>query len=105
MLNMCRRIQLLTWLCICVPGRPGVKDAGSVQKLSERVEMALKQEVVKTHQDEEEFLNKLLEKMPVLRELSLKHVLILNRFKQQNPGVDFPALHKELFSTDGLEMA
>jgi len=85
--------------------RPGVKDAASVLKLSERVELALKQEVVKTHQDEEEFLNKLLEKMPVLRELSLKHVLILNRFKQQNPGVDFPALHKELFSTDGLEMA
>lgn len=88
-----------------VAGRPGVKDTVSVQKLSDRVEMALKQEIVKQHQDEDEFLGQLLKKVPVLHDLSHKHVLILNRFKQQNPTVDFPALHKELFSTDGLEMA
>ena len=86
-------------------GRPGVKDTASVQKLGERIESALKIEVGKTHPEDAEFKMALLEKLPVLRELSMKHIRVLNRFKQANPTVEFPALHKELFSPDGMDMA
>lgn len=80
-----------------------MKDAAQIQKMSERIESALKLEIGRTHHDDDDFKAKLLEKLPTLRELSHQHVLILNKFKQQNPNVSFPALHKELFSVDGLE--
>ncbi len=85
--------------------RPGVKDNAVIQKLGERIETALKLEIGRTRQDDEEFKQKLLDKLPTLRDLSVKHVLILNKFKTENPNVEFPALHKELFSTDGLEQS
>ena len=86
-----------------ISARPGVKDRAVIQKLSERIETALKLEIGRTRSDDEEFKQKLLEKLPTLRDLSLKHVFILNKFKIENPTVEFPALHKELFSTEGLE--
>ena len=74
-----------------------------IQSLSERVEQALRIEITKTHVDEEAFLTALVERLPKLRQLSSQHILILNRFKQANPLVEFPVLHKELFSPDGLD--
>ena len=86
-------------------GRAGVKDMAVIQRLSERVEAALRLEITRTRGEEEPFLNALVERLPKLRQLSSRHIHVLNRFKQVNPSTEFPALHKELFSPDGLETA
>lgn len=71
-----------------------------IKRLSERIESALKVEIGSTRADAEEFKSALLKKLPILRDLAHQHVLILNKFKRENPGVEFPALHKELFSME-----
>ncbi|XP_023930652.1 probable nuclear hormone receptor HR3 isoform X2 [Lingula anatina] len=84
--------------------RPGVKEADQVHKLQERILAALKQEITQNHPEDEQFKASLLEKVPTLRALSAQHIDILNRFKQSAPGMEFPALHKELFSIEALEL-
>lgn len=81
-----------------------MKDSIVIQKLGERIEAALKLQFGANHAEEEEQLGlHLAEKLPLLQLLSVRHVDILNKFKQANPAVEFPALHKELFSQEGLE--
>ena len=81
-----------------------MKDNIVIQKLGERIEAALKIQFGVNHRDEEEQLGlQLADKLPLLQLLSVRHVDILNKFKMTNPAVEFPALHKELFSSDGLE--
>ncbi|XP_056002619.1 probable nuclear hormone receptor HR3 isoform X2 [Ostrea edulis] len=82
--------------------RPGLKDIADVQKLNEKVLTALKQELSKTHTDEN-LLTRLMQLTWSLRQLSSQHIVLLNKYKQANPDVEFPALHKELFSVEGLE--
>ena len=72
-----------------------------IQKLNERLVSALKVEVSKRHPEDETLKAQLLEKIPTLHHLSVRHIDILNKFKLSNQGVEFPALHKELFSTEG----
>ena len=81
-----------------------MKDASIIKKLGDQIEAALKLEVGKTHADDVHFRQQLIDRLPLLRELGAKHIQVLNKFKQQNPEVEFPALHKELFSPEGLEM-
>lgn len=82
--------------------RPGLKDIADVQKLNDKVLTALKQELGKTHSDEN-VLTRLMQLTWTLRQLSSQHIVLLNKYKLQNPHVEFPALHKELFSVEGLE--
>lgn len=82
--------------------RPGLKDIADVQKLNEKVLTALKQELGKTHANEN-VLTRLMQLTWTLRQLSSQHIVLLNKYKLQNPEVEFPALHKELFSVEGLE--
>jgi nuclear receptor subfamily 1 group F protein 4 len=96
-------LALLCSVVLIDPSRPGVKDTTLIQKLSERIGAALKLEVGKNHPDEETFKNRLLEHIQHVHDLSTKHIQVLNRFKMANPGVEFPALHKELFSPEGME--
>ena len=42
----------------------------------------------------------LLAKLPQLREVSVMHMDALAKYKRQTPHIEFPALHKELFSVD-----
>ena len=74
-----------------------------IQKLHEKVLTALKLEVGKNHKEEETLLNKVLQRVEDLRSLGVRHIDVLNKFKQSAPDVDFPALHKELFSVEGIE--
>ncbi|KAK2172637.1 hypothetical protein NP493_944g01050, partial [Ridgeia piscesae] len=96
-------LSLMCALALIDPTRPGVKDTIVIRKLSERIEAALKLELGKNHVEEDQMLMGLLEKIPLLHMLSARHGSILGRFKQENPDVEFPALHKELFSLEGIE--
>lgn len=42
----------------------------------------------------------MLAKISQLREISLLHMDALAKFKKSRPHLEFPALHKELFSVD-----
>lgn len=74
-----------------------------IQKLNERIDSALKMELGRNHPEDDQLRPKLAQKLPLIQLLSIRHVDILNKFKEANPGVEFPALHKELFSQDGID--
>lgn len=42
----------------------------------------------------------LISKIPRLHEISQLHMNALSRFRRLSPEIEFPALHRELFSTD-----
>lgn len=83
--------------------RPGIKEQQDVQKLHEKILAALKMEIGNNHREDQEILVQFVQQASVLRSLSQHHILILTRFKEANPDVDFPALHKELFSVESVE--
>ena len=81
-------------------GREGVKDREVIDRLCSRVRTALHQQLSRSHGDELRMAAKLDERLPVLRLLGAKHYEMLQKFKLAHPDLDFPALHKELFSDD-----
>ena len=88
-----------------LPGREGVKDKEVIDRLCERVRTALHLQLERTHSPDEHIPQKLDERIPVLRLLGAKHHEVLQKFKLSHPDLDFPALHKELFSDDPREGA
>lgn len=96
------QLALFSAVVLIRADRPGLKDIADVQKLNEKVLTALKQELGKTHANEN-VLTRLMQLTWTLRQLSSQHIVLLNKYKLQNPEVEFPALHKELFSVEGLE--
>ena len=83
--------------------RPGLKDVTDIQKLYEKISSALKLEVGTNHPDDDSLLSKLQQLIWIVRNLNNQHIAVLNKFKSSAPDVEFPALHKELFSVDCLE--
>lgn len=98
-------MALLSALILLSADRPGVKEQRDIQKLHEKILSALKMEIGSNHSDGQDVLTKFVRQALVLRDLSSHHIHILNRFKESAPDVDFPALHKELFSVDTSEAA
>ncbi|XP_029653424.1 probable nuclear hormone receptor HR3 [Octopus sinensis] len=96
-------LALMSALILIRTDRPGLKDMEDIQKLHEKVLTALKLEVGKNHKEEETTLAKLLGHVEELRNLGGRHIDVLNMFKRSAPDVEFPALHKELFSVEGIE--
>lgn len=85
--------------------RPGVKDRDVIEKLGERINTALRLELDKNHSEGEQIRAKLDERIPMLRLLAIKHNEVLQKFKDRHSGIDFPALHNELFSQETLELS
>ncbi len=83
--------------------RSGIKDSMVIQKLNERIDSALKMELSKNHPEDDQLRYELAQRLPIIQVLGIRHSEILNKFKQENPQVEFPALHKELFSQDGVD--
>ena len=88
---------ILSSLCA---DRPGVRQLHIVQKLHEKIFSALKLEIGNNHVDHEDVLSQFVHHACLLRSLSQHHLALLSRFKGENPDVDFPPLHQELFSLD-----
>ena len=80
--------------------RPGVKEVSEIQQLNDRILSALKLEMGQNHPGDENILKRFVEQAGVLRSLSTRHIRVLNAFKEEAPDIDFPALHKELFSIE-----
>ena len=96
-------IALYSALILIRPDRPGLKELVDIQKLYEKILASLKAEIIKTHADNQDVLNKLMQIAWTLRNLSAQHIVLLNKFKLSAPDIEFPPLHKELFSVEGLD--
>ncbi|KAG8226381.1 hypothetical protein J437_LFUL007780 [Ladona fulva] len=86
------------------PDRPGLKGVGEISRLGQAVARALRTELERNHRlpikGDVSVCDALLAKVPALRELSILHMDALAKFKRSTPHLEFPALHKELFSVD-----
>lgn len=84
--------------------RSGLKGLGEISRLSQAVLRALRTELERNHSQpikgDVTVCDTLLAKIPTLRELSMLHMEALAKFKRSTPHIEFPALHKELFSVD-----
>ncbi|EGI58394.1 Putative nuclear hormone receptor HR3 [Acromyrmex echinatior] len=87
-----------------LPNRPGLKCLGDINRLSQAVIRALRSELDRNHvtpiKGDVTVCDAILAKIPQLREISLLHMDALAKFKRSQPHLEFPALHKELFSVD-----
>lgn len=88
-----------------LPDRSGLKGILEIQRLNQALLKALRFELGKSHRayhvkGDVTLLDMLLTKTGALRELSMLHMEALAKFRRSAPHLDFPALHKELFSVD-----
>ncbi|KAF3425141.1 hypothetical protein E2986_11800 [Frieseomelitta varia] len=88
------------------PDRPGLKGLAEITRLSQAVIRALRSELDRNHvspiKGDVTVCDAILAKIPQLREISLLHMDALAKFKRSQPHLEFPALHKELFSSYSL---
>ncbi|XP_063918552.1 probable nuclear hormone receptor HR3 isoform X2 [Zophobas morio] len=86
------------------PDRPGLKGIGEISRLSQAVVRALRLELDRNHslpiKGDVTVCDALLTKINSLREISMLHMDALGKLKRSAPHLEFPALHKELFSVD-----
>ncbi|KAL1132306.1 hypothetical protein AAG570_010262 [Ranatra chinensis] len=82
----------------------GLKGLAEIGRLGQAVLRALRMELERNHtvpiKGDVTVCDALLAKIPTLRELSMLHMEALAKFKRSTPHLEFPALHKELFSVD-----
>lgn len=84
--------------------RAGLRGTLEIQRLGRLALAALRLELSRTHRSpvkgDVSVADSLVVKLPDLREISSLHMEALARFKRATPHLEFPALHKELFSVD-----
>nr|QJE50398.1 HR3 nuclear receptor [Diaphanosoma celebensis] len=84
--------------------RVGLRQISEIQRLRNAVLVALRTELSRTHRapvkGDVSVADFLVVKLPDLRDISGLHMEALARFKRATPHLEFPALHKELFSVD-----
>lgn len=99
-----KMIKLLNYCYLFFSDRPGLKGQTEITRLSQAVIRALRSELDRNHvlpiKGDVTVCDALLAKIPQLREISLLHMDALAKFKRSQPHLEFPALHKELFSVD-----
>ncbi|KAG8182668.1 hypothetical protein JTE90_019693 [Oedothorax gibbosus] len=88
------------------PDRPGLKNILDVQTLNQAILKALRHELDATHKlpykGDVRAFDVLMAKLTDLRDASLLHMEALAKFRCSSPHLDFPALHKELFSIENM---
>jgi len=91
-------------LLVSIADRMGLRGTLEIQRLSQAVLRALRLELSRTHRTplkgDVSVADSLAARLPALREISVLHMEALVRFKRATPHLEFPALHKELFSVD-----
>ncbi|XP_075549958.1 nuclear hormone receptor 3 ROR-beta isoform X4 [Dermacentor variabilis] len=97
-------LALYSAYVLLAPDRPGLKGVSEIQRLNAAILKSLRYELGKTHEQpykgDVSAFDGLLAKLPSLREVSLLHMDALAKFRRTVPHLEFPALHKELFSVD-----
>lgn len=92
------------YLANLLSDRAGLKGLGEITRLSQAVIRALRAELDRNHvspiKGDVTVCDAMLAKISQLREISGLHMEALAKFKRSQPHLEFPALHKELFSVD-----
>ncbi|XP_037068077.1 probable nuclear hormone receptor HR3 isoform X2 [Pollicipes pollicipes] len=95
-------LALFSAFCLLSPDRPGLTCAESVQRLNQELLKALRIRLERSHplpiKGDVTAFQMLLSKVPSLREASATYLEVIGNFKRMAPHLEFPALHKELFT-------
>ena len=85
--------------------RPGIKDVPVIQRLHEVIDASLWHQLVKSYPPSSaaDTRSRITERLATLQLISTHHSKLLAAFKSMHPDIEFPALHKELFSQEGIE--
>ncbi|XP_062815021.1 nuclear receptor ROR-beta-like [Anolis carolinensis] len=105
--NLCRlqlsdeEIALFTATVLLSPDRPWLSESKKVQKLQDKIYLALQQEIQKKNASEDR-LSKMVSKLPVMKTICRLHLDKLAFFRLVHPetATDFPPLYKEVFNTE-----
>ncbi|XP_043201618.1 probable nuclear hormone receptor HR3 isoform X5 [Amphibalanus amphitrite] len=97
-------LALFSAFCLLSPDRPGLtcSCADGVRRLNEELLKALRIQLERSHplpvKGDVTAFQMLLSKVHSLREASATHLEVITNFKRMAPHLEFPALHKELFT-------
>ena len=85
--------------------RAGIKDVTVIQRLNQLIDTALYQQLLMTNAPTSvaDVRSRISDQLATVQLLSTQHSQLLAAFKSQHPNIEFPALHKELFSQEGIE--
>ncbi|KAM4708039.1 nuclear receptor ROR-beta-like [Discoglossus pictus] len=105
--NLCRldlsdeEIALFSAAVLMSPDRPWLTESGKVQKLQDRIFMALQKELQKRHNCDD-LLAKMISKLPLMKTICNLHMDKLEFFRILHPDTaqSFPPLYKEVFSSE-----
>jgi len=97
-------------VCGCMrTERPGIKDVSVIQRLNEVIDAALCHQLVQSYpsmtSSAADVRQRIADQLATLQLISIQHSALLAAFKSRHPDIEFPALHKELFSQEGIETA
>ncbi|XP_046684025.1 probable nuclear hormone receptor HR3 isoform X2 [Homalodisca vitripennis] len=97
-------LALYSAVVLLSPDRQGLKGLAEITRLGQACLRALRTELERNHtmpiKGDVTVCDALMNKIPTLRDLSMLHMEALAKFKRTTPHLEFPALHKELFSVD-----
>uniref|UniRef100_A0A670XZW6 RAR related orphan receptor B n=1 Tax=Pseudonaja textilis TaxID=8673 RepID=A0A670XZW6_PSETE len=107
--NLCRlqlsdeEVALFTALVLFTPDRPWLSESKKVQKLQDKLYMALQHEIQKKNANEDR-LSKMVAKLPLMKTICSLHLDKLELFRLVHPETakNFPPLYKEVFNSDCL---
>uniref|UniRef100_A0A8D0HET3 Nuclear receptor ROR-beta-like n=1 Tax=Sphenodon punctatus TaxID=8508 RepID=A0A8D0HET3_SPHPU len=105
--NLCRlqltdeEIALYTAAVLLSPDRPWLTEAKKVQKLQDKIYLALQHEIQKQHAGEDK-LSKMVSKLPLMKTICNLHLDKLEFFRLLHPetAMNFPPLYKEVFNSE-----
>nr|XP_013806292.1 PREDICTED: nuclear receptor ROR-beta-like [Apteryx mantelli mantelli] len=105
--NLCRlqlsdeELALFTAAVLLSPDRPWLTESKKVQKLQDKIYIALQHEIQKKHSAEDK-LSKMVSKLPLMKTICNLHLDKLEFFRLLHPetAMNFPPLYKEVFNSE-----
>ncbi|NXC30105.1 RORB protein, partial [Campylorhamphus procurvoides] len=94
-------LALFTAAVLLSPDRPWLTEAKKVQKLQDKIYVALQHEIQKKHSSEDK-LSKMVSKLPLMKTICNLHLDKLEFFRLLHPetALNFPPLYKEVFNSE-----
>ncbi|NXG79556.1 RORB protein, partial [Baryphthengus martii] len=94
-------LALFTAAILFSPDRPWLTESKKVQKLQDKIYMALQHEIQKKHSTEDK-LSKMVSKLPLMKTICNLHLDKLEFFRLLHPetAMNFPPLYKEVFNSE-----
>ncbi|XP_034976213.1 nuclear receptor ROR-beta [Zootoca vivipara] len=105
--NLCRlqlsdeEVALFTAAVLLSPDRPWLSESKKVQKLQDKIYLALQHEIQKKNGNEDR-LSKIISKLPLMKTICNLHLDKLEFFRLIHPEIatNFPPLYKEVFNSE-----